>query len=149
MRFWDTSAVLPLIVREGTSTTVAGLLREDGDVAVWWVTSVECAVALSRLVREGTLNEASEEEACSRLDRLSGNWSETQPNDEVRSLAALLSRQHPLKAADALQLAAALVWCGRDTEDREFVCLDGRLRQAASAEGFDVLLDLADEGDEV
>lgn len=131
--------VLPLIVRQATSITAAGLLREDGDVAVWWGTWVECAVALSRLVREGELNEETEEEARSRLDLLSDNWTETQPTHELRLLATLLSKDHPLKAADTLQLGAALRWCEGDAEGTEFVCLDERLRRAASDEGFRVL----------
>ena len=131
--------MLPLIVNEETSAAAGDLLREDGNVAVWWGTWVEYAVALSRLVREGALNEETEEEARSRLDLLLGNWSEIQPDDEVRFLAGRLSKRYPPKAADALQLTAALVWCEEETEGREFVCLDDRLRRAAQEEGFDVL----------
>ncbi len=46
---------------------------------------------------------------------------------------------HPLKSADALQLAAALVWAGNTTRDHHFVCLDKRLRKAAGKEGFRIL----------
>ena len=57
----------------------------------------------------------------------------------MRLLASLLSRDHPLKTADALQLAAALRWCEGDTMNASFVCLDNRLRGAALDEGFNVL----------
>ena len=137
--------MLPLIVRQVASTTVAGLLREDGDVAVWWATWVECAVALSRLVWEGELNEETEEEARSRLDLLADNWREIRPTHDMRLLAVILSKDHPLKAADALQFAAALRWCEGDMSDTGFVCLDERLRRAASNEGFDVLPELTEE----
>ena len=110
--------MLPLIVRQTASTTVAGLLREDGDVAIWWGTWGECAVALSRLVREGTLNEASEEEARSRLDLLAHNGREIRPTHDMRLLAVILSKDRHLKAADCLQLAAALRWCEGNTEGR-------------------------------
>jgi hypothetical protein len=46
---------------------------------------------------------------------------------------------HPLRAADALQLAAALVWTGEAAAGEAFVCLDERLRDAARREGFEVL----------
>jgi hypothetical protein len=44
-----------------------------------------------------------------------------------------------LRAADALQLAAALVWCQGDPLQHGFVCLDQRLREAARREGFTAL----------
>lgn len=131
--------MLPLILREIASATVAGLLRQDGDVSVWWGTWVECSVAVSRTGREGRLNEETEGEARSRLDLLADTWRETRPYDDLRLLASLLSRDHPLKAADALQLAAALRWCEGNTRGAGFVCLDNQLRRAASEEGFDVL----------
>jgi hypothetical protein len=43
---------------------------------------------------------------------------------------------HPLRAADALQLGAALVWCEEQSHGEVFVCLDARLREAARREGF-------------
>ncbi len=134
------------IVREQTSETLDKLLQEDDSVAVWWVAWAECAVAISRLLREGLLNEQGEGDARASLDLLAEDWREVQPTDEVRSLAALLSRRQPLRAADALQLAAAFVWRERSDEQRGFVCLDDRLRQAAQGEGFDVLPGPAEEG---
>jgi predicted nucleic acid-binding protein len=80
------------------------------------------------------------------LDLLAEDWREVQPTDEVRSLAALLSRRQPLRAADALQLAAAFVWRERSNEHRGLVCLDDRLRRAALDEGFDVLPELSETG---
>jgi uncharacterized protein len=120
---------MSFIVQEPASETLDKLLREDDSIAVWWGTWVECAVAISQLLREGLLNGQGEDEARATLDLLAEDWREVQPTDEVRSLTALLSRRQPLRAADALQLAAA------------FVCLDDRLRQAARDEGFDVLLE--------
>ncbi len=46
---------------------------------------------------------------------------------------------HPLRAADAMQLAAALVWTEDATSGAEFVCLDQNLREAALKEGFTIL----------
>jgi uncharacterized protein len=139
------------IVQEQTSETLDKLLREDDSIAVWWGAWVECAVAISRLVREGVLNEQGEGDARASLDLLAEDWREVQPTDEVRSLAALLSRRQPLRAADALQLAAAFVWRERSNEHRGLVCLDDRLRRdrlrrAALDEGFDVLPELSETG---
>jgi len=96
-------------------------------------------VAISRFKREGRLEDETEEETRAVLDQLSEDWTEVQPAQSVRLLASLLSRDHSLKAADCLQLAAALRWCEGDASDRDFICLDNRLREAARAEGFHVL----------
>jgi uncharacterized protein len=46
---------------------------------------------------------------------------------------------HDLPAADALQLAAALVVTQERPQLLSFACLDGRLLSAARKEGFEVL----------
>ena len=146
MRFWDSSSVMPPIFEETASVTITDLLREDAEVAVWWGTWAEVSVAISRLVCEGKLDEEGKEKTRDALDLLAGIWSEMRPTGNLRLLAALLSKEHPLKAADALQLAAALVWCEGETEGREFVCLDGQLRRAAQREGLCVLPPEVEEG---
>ena len=114
-------------------------MREDDEMTVWWGTWTGCAVAISRLKREGSWGEEYEEETRAVLDGLATNWLEVEPTNELRLLAMLVSKAYPLKAADALQLAAALRWCGGNTGDAGFVCLDNQLRRAAEDEGFDVL----------
>ena len=59
--------------------------------------------------------------------------------DAVRSRAVALLARHPLRAADALQLASALVLAEGDPSSLEFVCLDNNLADAAEREGFTVL----------
>jgi uncharacterized protein len=108
-------------------------------MAMWWGTWVEEAATVSRLGREGELDVEGGEETRDGLDLLVEDWREVEPTDEVRLLAALLSRRHPLKAADALQLAAAFVWRQTDASGDDFVCLDDELRRVASDEGFDVM----------
>ncbi|CAN5643919.1 hypothetical protein BH20ACT10_BH20ACT10_03300 [soil metagenome] len=139
MRFWDSSAIVSLIFEEDGFEELSVLSSEDGEMAAWWGTWVECAVAISRLKREGELDESGEDEACSVLDRLASDWTEIEPTNDMRLLASLLSKDHPLKTADTFQLAAALRWCEGDAEGRSFVCLDRILRRAATAEGFDIL----------
>ncbi len=113
--------MIPLISEEATSDVVSDLLHEDREITVWWGTWVECSVAISRLSREGSLDVESEEEARASLDLLAEDWREVQPTDEVRSLSA------------------AFVWRESTDEDLGFVCLDDRLRQAATDEGFEML----------
>lgn len=138
MRYWDSSAILPLCVEEPHSPTTKELLVEDAAMIVWWGTILECRSALARVFREGTLDEAGLEDAGRILSVLEDGWTEVQPVDDVRRTAARLLRVHPLRAADALQLAAALVWSGLRPEGQGMVCLDDRLRVAACKEGFDV-----------
>ncbi|HZY66848.1 MAG TPA: type II toxin-antitoxin system VapC family toxin [Rubrobacteraceae bacterium] len=139
MRFWDSSTVIPLIFDEPTSPVLNEFLMQDTDMVVWWGAWIECSVTVSRLGREEKLDENGQEETRAALDGLSADWMEVEPANELRLLAMLVSKSHPLKAADCLQLAAALRWCKGDTEGAVFMYLDDRLRRAAEDEGFDVL----------
>ena len=139
MRFWDTSALMPLLVLEDRTPVVSGVMRDDPAVAVWWVTLAECASGLARLEREGRLAEPEKDAAAARLSRTARTWTEVPPLERVRDQAARLVRIHPLRAADALQLAAALVLSDFDPKTLPFVTLDGRLAAAARREGFEVL----------
>ena len=139
MKFWDTSAIVPLCVTEPASAAVKSILSKDSSIVVWWATRTECVSALMRQRREGGLNIQSERQARHLLGLLAGTWSEVQPTDLLRATADRLLAAHPLRAADALQLAAALQWCQRRTTDRELVSFDIRLREAARKEGFTIL----------
>ena len=143
MRFWDASALLPLCLDEGRSTDVDRLVREDPRMTVWWATPVECASAIARRRKAGALSAADQDSAFEVLDRLSSAWFEIQPGQLVRSYAFRVLRVHSLRAADALQLAAALVWAGTPATGpapvAEIVTLDGRLAEAARLEGLSVL----------
>jgi predicted nucleic acid-binding protein len=115
------------------------LYRSDSGVLTWWGALVECESALSRLEREGLLQPRSASRARGRLDRFAATWQEVQPSEPLRDAARRLLRVHELRAADALQLAAA----GAASEGRPItlalVCLDDRLAAAAEREGFPVL----------
>ena len=139
MRFWDASALIPLLVADPAAARMRRLVREDEAIAAWWGTSVECMSALSRRRREGELSQSDLARARDVLERLADGWSEVAPSSEVRDQAVRLLGLHPLRAPDALQLAGALVWADRRPRGHSFVCLDGRLRDAARAEGFTLL----------
>ena len=141
MRFWDSSAVVPLCVAEPHSANARALLEADPAVAVWWATRTECLSALTRRMREGKIAPAGYRAARRVLAALTETWVELLPSETVRATAERLLAVHSLRAAAAFQLGAALAWCGGRPPGHGIVALDGRLRDAASREGFDVLPD--------
>ena len=138
MRFWDSSVVVPLLVSEPATAGREKQLRADPVMLVWWGTPVECASALQRLVRDGALREGDAKSAETRLRQLERWWVEVEPTQNVRRQAERLLRLHPLRTADALQLAAALVACQHDPAALIFLTADERLADAARREGFPV-----------
>jgi hypothetical protein len=136
MKFWDSSAIVPLLAAEPGRDRVLALLEEDTDMVVWWATPVECASALARREREGRLSIPATTEALDRLRLLSAGWNEVVPTDAVRNTAFRLLRVHSLRAADSLQLAAAVLAAEHDPPSLGFVSLDDRLGEAAQREGF-------------
>ncbi len=139
MRFWDSSAIVPLLVEEPRSLRCRLLLRADPKVVVWCLTRTECISAIRRQVRESGLSEASARKAEDRLEKHARRWSEVDAVGPVRESAERLLRLHPLRAADALQLAAALFVVEGRARRRQFVALDEALSSAADREGFDVV----------
>ena len=135
MRFWDTSAIVPLLVGQDSSARALELLTDDSEMVVWWGTLVECWSALARLRRGSFITPKVEAEAVRQLDTLSASWYEVAASREVRRNAQRLLRMHALRAADALQLAAALVWSGHPAGG-EFVSFDERLNAVGHLEGF-------------
>lgn len=139
MRFWDTSALVPVCVNEPHTERLRMLQTEDSGIAVWWCTPVECASAFARMRRSGDLSVEEETEAFGVLERLAEAWFTVGAIPSVRERATRLVRVHPLRAADGFQLAAALVWAEDSPAARRVVSLDQRLREAAGREGFAVL----------
>jgi predicted nucleic acid-binding protein len=142
VKFWDTSAIVPLLVAEPSTQRVQALLRRDSDILIWWGTEVECVSALTRLQRTAALDGKELALAFDRLRALAGGWNEIEPNELVRESAKRFLRVHPLRAGDALQLAAAFTAADRRPSSLEIVTLDERLAAAAQKEGF-TLVDLA------
>jgi predicted nucleic acid-binding protein len=139
VRFWDSSALIPLVVREVRAPLVEALVADDPDMMVWWASPVECGSAVHRLRREGAFTPTEAGHVLAGLTAVLDAANAVQPGDEVCAKALRLLGVHPLRAADALQLAAALLWSRDRPIGRDFVCLDERLRVAAAIEGFRVL----------
>jgi len=133
--FWDSSALVPVIVPEGRSADLLRRLRSDRDPVIWWATPVECRSAVLRRKREGGPAQVLDK-ALRRLDTVVLGVAIVGATDQVRVRAGRLLATHPLRAADALQLAAALIWSDGAPQGESFVCLDDRLRAAAEVEGF-------------
>jgi hypothetical protein len=139
MRFWDASAIVPLLVSETSSRSVQALAKQDSTMLVWWGSEVECASALARIERDGALDPRDAARVFERLRQLSGGWQEIEPSDVIRQAAIRFLRVHPLRAADALQLAAAYAAAEQRPASLDMVILDERLAIAARKEGFVVL----------
>lgn len=107
-------------------------------MVVWWGTPVEARSTLARLTRDGALAGAERVRAVKLLDQLRLSWDEIQPSEQVRALAIELPDRYGIRALDAIQLAAALVWCRERPNRRLFVCFDERLSRAAAEACFRV-----------
>ena len=124
MRYWDSSGIVPLLVRQKQTRDMERLLAEDPVMVTWWGTPVECLSALMRLVREGCLTADDARDAEKRLQVLRDGWDEVLPGEACRRTAERMLRVHALRAADALQLAAALIASDHDPSRLEVVSLD-------------------------
>lgn len=136
MRFWDATALVPLVVAERETERVRGLLREDPHIATWVWTSVEIASAIERRTRQGKLDRGQRRAALGAFADLASTWDEVTDVLAVRRRALPLLARHPLRAADAAQLAAALLLAPEPGPATSFVCLHERLAEAAEREGL-------------
>ena len=139
MKYWDSSAIVPLLLEEPTTASLISLYRDDPVLLSWWGTGVECVSALARLERTGDLSPDAVTTAMTRLKEIRSAWQEVEPTDRIRETATRLLRVHNLRAADSLQLAAAFAASEGRPPSLDFVCLDERLILAAQREGFPVI----------
>lgn len=139
MRFWDTSAVVPLLIAQPSTESLRRLFDEDPRTCVWTLTEIEARSALARLERDGALDAAGNRRAGQLLDHFRMRAHIIERVESVKKQASRLLRLHALRAVDALQLGAALVYAGHEPIGTKLVCLDTRLADAARREGFDVL----------
>lgn len=139
MKFWDSSALVPLVCREAQSARCRAWLREDPVMVVWALAATEVVSALARRRREDGLSAPRFTAAKRRLAGLEAAWSEVANLDAVRARARRLLEAHSLRAADALHLAAALLAVEERPHGVSFVTFDLRLADAAEREGFESL----------
>ncbi len=146
MRFWDSSAIVPLIVNEENTAYCLKVLADDQEMLIWCLSRVEIVSALCRRVRDGLMSADEFQQAKERLKIILSKVVEVSAVERVRTRALRLLEVHPLRAADACQLAAALVVAQEDPERLAILCFDLRLEVAARKEGF-VVNPLSDGGE--
>ena len=137
--FWDSSALAAALLDEPRSRTLIDAFDSDPVPVIWWGTPLECHAAVVRAVREKRVSREEATEAAERLREVRAQVREVAPLEAVRTRAMRLLSAHALRTADALQLAASLIWCEEQPASETFVCLDQRLRDAARREGFALL----------
>jgi predicted nucleic acid-binding protein len=138
VKFWDSSALVPLLIEEPMSRRLRPLAAREA-MFVWWGAEVECASALARRERDGSFASDDVAAALGLLSDLANGWHEIEPSQPLREAAVRLVRLHPLRSLDALQLAAAFIAAERRPSALEIVTLDDRLGAAARREGFSVI----------
>ena len=74
-----------------------------------------------------------------RMEAFARGWFELVPSEAIRRLARRLVRTHPLRAADALQLSAALTLAAGGVETLRFACSGLQLCEVAEIENLIVL----------
>src|SRR5262249_48847777 len=95
--------------------------------------------ALRRLLRDGALVEQAAREAEKLVRDLIARAHIVSDVERVKTLTIRVLRVHALRAADALQLGAALAWSDGHAEGAVLHTFDKRLAEAASREGFRVI----------
>lgn len=139
MRYWDSSALIALAINEKATKSVRDLSREDPELVVWILSEVEIISALWRRRRSNELTEAVRAEAQRQMDVTISNAVVVADVSAVVRRARRLLATHTLRAADAMQLAAALLACEDDPARLPLVTIDDRLAEAATREGFTVV----------
>jgi len=136
--FFDSSAIIPILLRQPFSTRARQLLRKYQKPVLAWTTPIEVQSSLSRLSRQGYLNDKDYQTALDRFRTIEDNRIEVLPTASLRELAREVLQTYDLRAADAIQIGSALVWCNRKPKDHPFVTFDVRLADVATKAGFAV-----------
>ncbi|NVL92993.1 MAG: type II toxin-antitoxin system VapC family toxin [Desulfobacterales bacterium] len=136
MRFWDSSAIVPLLVLERETEQCIRALQSDKEVMVWTLSKIEVFSALCRRFREGALKEVDFESTKKRMNDFFDMAFEIISVPKVKDRALRLLQVHPLRATDAMQLASVLVATQEDTSRVPIMSFDNRLTVAARLEGF-------------
>ena len=134
--FWDSSALVPLCVRQATSQNFRKLWRESSRAVVWSGAIVEIRSALARLHRNNEMDVKGLRLAVRKLELMRRQWNEIVTGEKLHSIAEDLPDTYGLRALDSFQLAAALIWCKEKPKGRLFMCDDVRLSEAAEKVGF-------------
>lgn len=138
MRYFDTSALVKQYFSlETGSKTVRELLKSGEKVFTAALTYVETHAAFARRRRERILSPQVTRRLALRFDKDWETYEVILLNQDVLALARQILYRHPLRSADAVHLASALLLARKTPATAwEFVCADQRLGAAASIEGL-------------
>jgi predicted nucleic acid-binding protein len=140
VRYYDTSALVKQYLHEAGSNLVLRLLKSGEKVYTASFTYAETHAAFGRRSREGLLSRETRRRLALRFDRDWETYEVVVLSENVLQLARRMLYRHPLRSADAIHLASALLLAGTSSNARwSFICADGRLCDAAKAEGFQVV----------
>jgi len=139
VKYWDSSALVPLLFPEGVSARAREIHRDDPAIVTWWGTAIECVSALARRERDGSLSPTAFGVAIGRVRTAATSWTSIVPSDELREQSIRLLRLHRLRAADAVQLGAAIIAAEFQPGTLDFVTFDQNQKTAADKEGFRVV----------
>jgi predicted nucleic acid-binding protein len=139
VRFWDASALVPTFLDEVSTPRVRSWQASDPGVTIWMMTVVEAMSAVARKQRERPDLAELCKQAIFNVRDAAVTWVQVEDAAAVRYHAERIVMKYPLRAADALQLGAAIVAADGDPQSLELVTLDRRLADAARREGFPVL----------
>jgi predicted nucleic acid-binding protein len=133
--FWDASAIIPLCVWQ-KQTALASLHYTRYGIAVWWATPIEIIRGLTRLESMNAIGHDHFLAGTQRVQSLSKFWDAVGPSPAIAARACTLRKSYTLRAADALQLAAALEYFEDTPKGHTFIVSDQRLADAALQSGF-------------
>lgn len=145
MRYYDTSALVKQYLQEAGSKLVLELLKSGEKVYTASLTYAETHAAFSRRTREGRLTRETTKRLALRFDKDWESYDIVVLSESVFRLARQMLYRHPLRSADAIHLASALLLARTSPRSSwSFVCADGRLCDAAKSEGFQPIFTAAD-----
>lgn len=137
--FWDTSALIPVFFKEDSSKILSNLFVERVENVIWDLTPIEIFSALCRRQRQKEISTEEFDRAWRAWQLIESKVYQVRSYESVKDRAVRILRIHPLKAADAMQLAAALVSTKEISQGHYFFTLDRSLCEAANKEGFSVI----------
>ena len=138
VNFWDSSALVPLVVPEKNSLALLDFKESSEMIFTWTLAPVEVLSAFYRLLRTKEISPETHQNAAITWKAVEDALELINETESVKAKAKRILNLHPLKAADALQLAAALAAASDNPPDHTFVSLDNSLRTAAQKEGFQI-----------
>ena len=134
--YFDTSALLPLLLDEVGSTTAREVWTEAERTACATIAYAEARAALARAVRVGRLAASDLQGAVDELESIYDQLGRIDVDESLVRRAGQLAHDHFLRGYDAVHLAAVE---SINDDQTVLVAGDGDLLEAAQAIGVAVL----------